>query len=346
MLQDELNNHLKTYRQTFSAKSEFGPTQSVTENLSDVLKIINFFNPAWKEKNVNVIPGTHTQNYPFDSENERWYLKIGQLPKNLYLHTDEWISEEVREAGILSTEIVLTDTSRRLVPFDFQIQKGNAPTNLRSRQADDANFKSALNLAARELRKIHQIHLSKFGHIDPTPFCSTQDVEPQGIFETWASFLKTRLDEHISYCFAIGAINAEEVGRINILKEQFERLENFNPSLLHNDLSNTNITIDRDNEKIGFLDWSDAIAGDPVFDLANFCSFHMPEYFKSIWSGYFEKTAMPSDFYHRFWLYYLRIALAKTVHRHRFKYKDNDKYPPASRRIQIALERLLFKLAF
>jgi len=42
----------------------------------------------------------------------------------------------------------------------------------------------------------------------------------------------------------------------------------------------------------------------------------------------------------RFWTYFLRVALAKTVVRHNLGLRDRPGRPPASRRIQLALDRL------
>jgi thiamine kinase-like enzyme len=90
------------------------------------------------------------------------------------------------------------------------------------------------------------------------------------------------------------------------------------------------------------IDWEDACIGDPMLDLANWATFH-PE---RRWPVFFEAASEQGPYAQRsemralFWLYYLRVALAKTVHRIRFGVTDKPGRPPASMRIQRALKGL------
>jgi len=87
------------------------------------------------------------------------------------------------------------------------------------------------------------------------------------------------------------------------------------------------------------LDWEDALLGDPLFDVASLCAFHPERRHTAILDAY----AFPRgdrDAVARFWIYFLRIAVARTVHRLRFAYPDPPDRPRPSGRIQLALARL------
>jgi hypothetical protein len=85
------------------------------------------------------------------------------------------------------------------------------------------------------------------------------------------------------------------------------------------------------------LDWENAIAGDPLFELAGLAAFKANELVEPLLEHYHFR---PPDIKRRFWIYYLRIALARTVHRARVKLPENPVYPRASMRIQLALSNL------
>lgn len=88
------------------------------------------------------------------------------------------------------------------------------------------------------------------------------------------------------------------------------------------------------------IDWEDSLCGDPIFDVAYWGTFCRDEMRAEFLRGYETVQILPEDFERRYWLYYLRVAISKTVHRHLFGVKDRPGRAPASRRIQKALSRL------
>jgi aminoglycoside phosphotransferase (APT) family kinase protein len=158
--------------------------------------------------------------------------------------------------------------------------------------------------------------------------------------QTWREYVLLNLDEHVEACRAAGAISREEVARIT---EAFDRaahiLEDAPSRLLHGDLGAHNVL--SDGERLtALIDWEDALCGDPIFDIAYWGTFVRDEMREPFLEGYRAARALPADFERRYWLYYLRVALSKTVHRQRFGYADRAAgRPPASQRIRKGLER-------
>jgi Ser/Thr protein kinase RdoA (MazF antagonist) len=161
-----------------------------------------------------------------------------------------------------------------------------------------------------------------------------------GLHATWAEYLFLRFEEHVKKCVDISAISLVEAGQISRLFETIANsLMNIQPVLLHGDLGNHNVFTDG---KIitALIDWEDCLCGDLVFDIAFWATFHPEERHRFFLDGYRMENRLPDDFARRFWLYYLRIALSKTVLRDRFGLKDRPGRPPAAGRIRQGLKAL------
>jgi aminoglycoside phosphotransferase (APT) family kinase protein len=202
---------------------------------------------------------------------------------------------------------------------------------------DEPRMLAALGKAAAFLARLHAVRGSGFGPLAGAQR-SQQALELKGVHASWEGFVEVRLDEHVQACYAMRAIDAEEVRRI---ARHFEAARPMHatcpPALLHGDPGSHNFIFEA-GELRGVIDWEDALLGDPLFELASLCTFHPERRHAAIWSAY--GASLRGESWMRFWLYFLRIALAKTVHRRRFGYTDRPDRPPASRRIQLALERL------
>lgn len=204
-----------------------------------------------------------------------------------------------------------------------------------AKNCDEGAMAAALEQAARFLPALHRIQGEGFG---PLALQGADGVSrPRGAWGTWLEFLQQRLPEHVRACVDIGAMTMEEARRIEALLR--DAGWNGVPSLLHGDPGGANF-IFRDARLAAVIDWEDALLGDPLFDLASLCTFQPARRHAAILRGYGLEPVAGSAESRRFWLYFLRIALAKTVHRHRFQYRDAPGRPAASGRIQLALAQL------
>lgn len=208
-------------------------------------------------------------------------------------------------------------------------------TSLTDFDDDEPRMVQALQEVARFLAKLHRIPGAGFG-----PIAYGRWPALAGVHAAWDEYLRVRLAEHVRACEARGAISADEAGRIARLFEEAGALfREQRPSLLHGDPGSHNFIV-REGRIHAVVDWEDALIGDALFDLASLCTFHPERRHAAIRSAYGAAIEPGSDAWRRFWLYFLRIALAKTVHRHRFGYADRPGRAPASQRIQLALARL------
>lgn len=116
-------------------------------------------------------------------------------------------------------------------------------------------------------------------------------------------------------------------------------LSSAKPALLHGDPGASNIYWDADRDQVGMADWEDRMIGDPYFGLAGWATFFKsPSRLPFVWEGMEESLPTEhkcsfEEVKQRFWLYYWRVALAKSAHRLRFGYADPKGSVPAICRV-------------
>jgi len=276
------------------------------------------------------------------SETEQCIVRINKFP-TLYMASDfvidSWVYPFLKKHDIPVPKVISIDTSRDIIPTDIEILSYLPGNNLemycnKETQHMDPELLQNIGFLVAE---IHSIDLAGFGPISLQSI--SQDTSaPQGLHAHWHNYIFLRLEDHIATCEKNKIISMQEASKIFTLFHAHKNLLTImNPVLLHGDLGNHNL-ISTDGKTIsGIIDWEDCMAGDPVFDIAFWGTFfkdHMPDEFLK---GYTAVHTLSEDFHTRYWLYYLRIALSKTVHRHIFGYKDIKGRPPASARISKAL---------
>ncbi len=213
------------------------------------------------------------------------------------------------------------DTSRKLAPFAFQILESAKGTLLYTAAQKKKNFSVVHKNLGTVVADIHSLHLEGYGRLVPD---SISGKKVRGCMKSWQSFLAIQLDRHIAYCRTkkfLTRSGAEDVSEV--LKEGIGSVSMHAPRLLHGDLAHHNLFSDG-HRITGIIDWEDALAGDPVYDIAYWGtgSFGHDMWLAAFLKGYTSVRQLPKDFTFRYWLYYLRIALAKTVARHRFASSD------------------------
>jgi aminoglycoside phosphotransferase (APT) family kinase protein len=246
---------------------------------------------------------------------------------------DAWAAESLPRHGIPTPDVLHVDLSRSRVPFDLELVaavRGEPLSGPRAPGAEDGA--RALGALAA---KVHSIACRGFGPLDPAQL---GEGAPGGLHDSWRDYVLLRLEAHLDACRDARALTAEQT---RLARSAFRRAEPLlagAPSaLLHGDLGNHNVFVEN-GEVSALIDWEDSAAGDPIFDVASWGTFvGNHERREAFLLGYGKPDDLPADFELRYWLYYLRIMLAKTVHRQRFGYALSDKIP-ASARLAPALE--------
>jgi aminoglycoside phosphotransferase (APT) family kinase protein len=267
---------------------------------------------------------------------------VGGPGRDFALHLDAWAAAQLKRHGLPSLEVYAVDTTRRVVPFDFEVLESAPGRSLCDLDEDDALLGPMLTALGALVARVHAIGGVGFGPIDLEAVLDpTRRMSPgTGLFGRWLEYLRLNLEAHVKRCVDEGAIDAAAGRRIEAVFASLEHWMDEAPSaLLHGDLGNHNVFAE--NGRISCLiDWEDCLVGDPVYDVAFWATFHPERRHAAFLAGYFGGRLPPRLFERRFWLYFLRVALAKTVLRARFDYRDRPGRVPASRRIAQALDRL------
>jgi fructosamine-3-kinase len=245
---------------------------------------------------------------------------------------------KLKAAGLPTTEVRAFNIVPQQLPYPFLIcdEAPGHPLNSFENPETQAMPEPILFELGKTIARLHEVQTQRAGFLDAKSLGETM----QGLLPDWPAYVRQRLDEHLKICRDICVIDEQEQ---SLIERQFVRgMDTFCKSpmrLLHGDLGHHNIF--SDGQRItAIIDWEDALSGDPIFDVAYWGTFVRDEMRARFLEGYQTVSPLPWDFEYRYWLYYLRIAISKTVHRHHFGTKDRPGRPLASQRIQKALSNL------
>jgi aminoglycoside phosphotransferase (APT) family kinase protein len=255
---------------------------------------------------------------------------------DLPLCLDRWASHTLRAAGLPALEVFAVDLSRQLCPWDYALMEPARGVCLRELDGDDQALAPYLTRVGAFLAQLHRVEVEGFGLLDVDP----AGKRARGSCDSWADYLGNHLERHLDVCRHIGAITGEESVVIRrMFAERAAWLVEVKPKLMHGDPGNHNVFV-ADGEVTALIDWEDALAGDPAYEVAFWATFHPERRHPAFFEGYFGGGRPDEDFMERFWFYFLRVALAKTVVRHNLALKDLPGRPPASLRIRRAVQAL------
>jgi aminoglycoside phosphotransferase (APT) family kinase protein len=222
------------------------------------------------------------------------------------------ITDKVLAAGVPANKILHTDISRKLVPFDFQIEETligqDLEDNFNGTQADYDAMSFALG---RFIATYHGIKLPKFGRFDAV---AAEHGELKGAKDTFFDYVTLCLDSDISYLVDAEVINSNVGIQIRELFNTNKDIINISQGvLLHHDLADHNLMF-KDNKLTAIFDWEAAVVGDPVLDLASCPTWrtHYPRE-EQLVAGYKSVTALPENFEAKMNIYRLRTMLWKMV---------------------------------
>jgi aminoglycoside phosphotransferase (APT) family kinase protein len=249
-----------------------------------------------------------------------WYARtsLPDLPAPAAeLLVDRLASAAAATHGVPVATVRHVDLERADVPFDLEL--------LDAAPGRPAGPEAAGPLGA-VLAALHGVAGAGWGLLDPT------SPTPRGLDASWRDFVLRQWDAHVAACRADGALGAADADRVRRAVREAEPVLATAPgALCHGDLATPNVLADG-RDVTALLDWEDAVVGDPLFDLAGWGTFVAHQAHRAaLLAGYRTRAALPADAEVRYWLYAVRILLAKTVHRRRFGYAETDRIPAADR---------------
>ena len=272
-----------------------------------------------------------------DTGQQKWVLKVNRISDRLVdfpFEAEFSVSTLLEEQGIPHAKVIAVDLSRAAVPFDFVVMEFADGRSFRSFDAQEDEVMLHLPALARYLRKCHDIAGTGFGLLSSD---SANGGTLAGLHTRWWDYLGVQLDRHIRLVAQAGLVTTGEARDIRRVFSELETMPSPEKTrLLHGDCGPHNAILTA-NGGISMIDWEDALAGDPLFEVAMWATFNPTRRWGTFFDSYFSSAWKPDSL---FWIYFLRISLAKAVVRLRFGYKDVPGRPPASTRIQQSLDAL------
>lgn len=231
-----------------------------------------------------------------------------------YLELETRIMRLLHGNGIPTPEVYALDASRSQVPFAWQVLEYVQESDLMRLHKDD---RLKLNEVAHEIgcniAKWQSFHTVGYG---PFKEASGANGDPfAGYHQSYADYFYLHLERHVAYlqehAFFSNETAAEVLGAFEANRSR--GLLNLEQScLVHKDLALWNI-LGTSEGISAFIDWEDAIGGDPMDDFSLLGCFHSGAVVAQALDGYARVRSLPADYRQRFWLHLLRNMLVKAV---------------------------------
>ena len=229
-----------------------------------------------------------------------------------YMEVESRLLEEVRALGVPAPRIHAMDATRRQVPFAWQIMEVVPYPDLnqlhKERRLDLVNAAKDIGAAVARWQDIRPCG---FGPLDPDMVRRESRLE--GFHPRYEDYFLLHLDRHLHFLMERGFLKSDDIGSI---REEIFRHRSLlvleGGCLVHKDLALWNI-LGTDQRIMAFIDWDDAISGDPMDDLSLLGCFYDGPIIACALAGYAAVRPLPNDYRRRFWLHLLRNMIVKAT---------------------------------
>jgi aminoglycoside phosphotransferase (APT) family kinase protein len=226
-----------------------------------------------------------------------------------HLEVESRVINVVAAVGVPVPKVLFTDASRLQVPFVVQVIEYIEAPDLNSlHQKGLLELRAIARVIGRSIARWQEVAVAGFG-----PFQADCIDSLRGYHSDYETYFFLHLDRHLSLLEAHELLSHHETDGI---RHCFDRhrphLRLKQGVLVHKDLALWNIMGAPESIR-AFIDWDDAIAGDPLDDLSLLACFHSPEIVQAALEGYAEVRPLPIPFETRFQLHLLRNMIVKAV---------------------------------
>ncbi|MDP1721824.1 MAG: aminoglycoside phosphotransferase family protein [Candidatus Gottesmanbacteria bacterium] len=225
---------------------------------------------------------------------------------------EQLITEKVAVLDIPVNHIIHVDISRKVFPFDFQIQEVLSGGDLEDHFTGTKDEYDRMSFALGQyVARLGDIQLKGFGR-----FHEDQVVKGNliGTKKSFPDYIEVCLDDDLRFVADSGQITVKIATSIRKLFDQYRPVMNISRgTLVHHDLADHNFMHVGD-RITGIFDWENAVSGDPVLDLASAPTWatHFPRESMLI-AGYKSLRNLPDHFQEKMDIYRLRTVIWKTV---------------------------------
>jgi len=256
--------------------------------------------------------GNH-RTYLLESGTDRAFVRVEDGPEqDGHLAMESQVMKEVAKTGVPVPKVLFTDASRIKVPFAVQvIEYFDCPDLNTLHRAGSLPIEHIAREIGRGIARWQDVPVSGFGPFDAKASAATGLLT--GYHRNYARYFQLHLERHLARLITQEFLSPSEAAGINrVLTENADLMDLPRGCLVHKDVALWNI-MGTDDGIQAFIDWDDAISGDPTDDLSLLACFHPANVVQAAITGYASVRPLPENFAPRFWLHLLRNMIVKAV---------------------------------
>lgn len=245
------------------------------------------------------------------------FIRVENGPEqDNHLATESAVLDRVRATGVRTPLVLGCDASRRRVPFAWQaLERISAPDLNQWLKQGTLDVPRIAFSTGAAVAKWQQIELDGFGVLD---------ADLRGYGSTYSNYFHLRLDEHLAFLVQRDFLTSTQRDEIaKAIEDHRSLLAISRGCLVHKDLALWNI-LGTPTDIAAFIDFDDAISGDPLDDLSLLACFHDAAFLQQAFAGYQSIRPLPEEHRRRFWLHLLRNMIVKAVIRVGAGYFERD----------------------
>ena len=234
------------------------------------------------------------------------FVRVENGPEqDRHLAVESTMLDRVRAIGVPTPKVLGCDASRVDVPFAWQaLERIDAPDlNHWQKQGKLDVARIAFDIGAA-VAKWQSIELPGFG---------VPDEKLRGHHRTYPAYFHLQLDRHLAFLVDGGFLTARQSAEIlSAISEHESLLDLKRGCFVHKDLALWNV-LGPPERIVAFIDFDDAISGDPMDDFSLLGCFHDTAFLAHAFAGYESERSLPDEARRRFWLHLLRNMIVKAV---------------------------------
>jgi fructosamine-3-kinase len=229
-----------------------------------------------------------------------------------YFDVESLVLVELHKRGIAAPHVLACDCARAETPFAWQILDYIPFPDL------NQHVKQGL-LAPENIAEPIGEAVARWQDFRPTGFGPFSALAAHasgrltGLHGSYASYFCLNLERHLDFLVANLFFTATQAAHVlEAITRHQDLLGITHGCLVHKDLALWNI-LGSAQEIMAFIDWDDAISGDPMDDLSLLGCFYGAPVIERALTGYARVRPLPDNHLPRFWLHLLRNMLVKAV---------------------------------
>lgn len=285
--------------------------------------LTKYFQPAKLELKPSASQGNHLT-WIVKVDGKMGFLRVENGPEgDDYLEMESALLGEVAAAGVPVPCVFGCDASRSNVPFAWQLLEYFPEPDLNhwTKQGTLDEHAVAYTIG-QNVARWQRIKPKGFGPFQIDAWRSSRGL--CGWHKTYADYFHLNLDRHLDFLERGNFLTKSQRDDIaTAIEENADLLDLSGGCLVHKDLALWN-AIGTPDSITAFIDFDDAVSGDPMDDLSLLACFHDRVFLERAFSGYQSETDLPEKAMLRFWLHLLRNLIVKSVIRVGAGYFDRD----------------------